>query len=152
MNETARALHLDHTIYKNVSGVEQAGHLTTARDMATLTKEAMKLPFIQETVGTQSLTVQDVDGRFTHTLASTNILLGKIQGIQGVKTGWTDDAGQCLITQTTRNQHTIITVVLNSQDRFGETEQLIEWSFRNHQWKSYLFEDWLKGATAGTYP
>ena len=147
MNETARVLHMNHTMYKNVSGVEQAGHLTTVRDMATLTKEAMKQPFIRETVKTQALTVNDVDGQFAHTLQSTNQLLGKVEGIEGVKTGWTDDAGQCLITQTTRNGHTIITVMLGSNDRFGETESLIHWSFANFVWKNYRFEDWFGGMT-----
>ena len=150
MNETAFTLHMDHTTYKNVSGVEQAGHLTTARDMATLTKEAMKQSFIRETVKTQTLTVSDVDGQFAHNLASTNQLLGKIEGIEGVKTGWTDDAGQCLITQTTRNGHTMITVILGSNDRFGETERLINWSFANHSWKNYRFEDWLDSAAGDT--
>ncbi len=150
MNETARVFHMNRTIYKNVSGVEQAGHLTTVRDMATLTKEAMKQPLIRETVKTQTLSVSDVDGQFVHNLTSTNQLLGKIEGIEGVKTGWTDDAGQCLITQTTRDGHTIITVILGSNDRFGETESLINWSFANHRWKNYRFEDWLDGATGET--
>lgn len=141
MNEKAQRLHMEHTVYQNVSGVEQEGHLTTVRDMATLTKEAMKEPFVRETVKTKELVIADIDGRFVHNLVTTNQLLGQVEGIEGVKTGWTTEAGECLITQTTRNGRTIITVVLGSENRFGESAELIRWAFANHEWQSYRLED-----------
>ncbi|HKY73712.1 MAG TPA: D-alanyl-D-alanine carboxypeptidase family protein [Patescibacteria group bacterium] len=152
MNEKARQLHMNNTTYRNVSGVEQEGHLTTVRDMATLTKEALKHPFVSQTVATQKLIISDVDGRFTHELETTNKLLGVVPGVEGVKTGWTTEAGECLITKTMRNGHSVITVVLGSEDRFGESAQLISWAFGQHKWKHYSLEDWLGGRTAGTYP
>ncbi|MBI5151361.1 MAG: D-alanyl-D-alanine carboxypeptidase [Candidatus Pacebacteria bacterium] len=141
MNEKAKDFHMDHTVYQNASGVEQTGHLTTVRDMATLTKEAMKIPFVRETVKTRTFTITDTSGKIVHQLLSTNKLLGVVDGIEGVKTGWTTDAGECLITQTTRNGHTIITVVLGSQDRFGESATLISWAFTQFGWKHYRFDD-----------
>lgn len=152
MNEKAKQLHMDNTTYRNVSGVEQEGHLTTVRDMATLTKEAVKHPFVSQTVATQKLVISDIDGRFTHELETTNKLLGVVPGVEGVKTGWTTEAGECLITKTVRDGHSIITVVLGSEDRFGESAQLISWAFSQHEWKRYSLEDWLGGKTAGTYP
>lgn len=152
MNEKAQSLHINNTTFKNASGVEQEGHLTTVRDIATLTKEAMKIPFFRDTVSVQTTTLHDIDGRFTHEIKTTNKLLGTIEGIEGVKTGFTTEAGECLITQTTRNNHTIITAMLGSQDRFGESARLIAWAFSNHDWVHYRFEDWLGGTTAGTYP
>lgn len=141
MNEKAKDFHMDRTIYQNASGVEQAGHLTSVRDMATLTKEAMKIPFVRETVKTKTLTITDTSGKIVHNLLSTNQLLGAVEGLEGVKTGWTKEAGECLITQTTRNGHTILTVVLGSQDRFGESSTLITWAFSHHEWKHYRFDD-----------
>lgn len=152
MNEKAQSLHMNNTTFKNASGVEQEGHLTTVRDVATLTKEAMKLPFFRDTVSRQSMTLHDIDGRFTHDVKTTNKLLGVVEGIEGVKTGFTTEAGECLITQTTRNNHTIITAMLGSQDRFGESARLIAWAYANHEWNLYRFSDWLGDAAAGTYP
>lgn len=152
MNEKAQSLHMNNTTFKNASGVEQEGHLTTVRDIATLTKEAMKLSFFRDTVSRQSMTLHDIDGRFTHEVKTTNKLLGVVEGIEGVKTGFTTEAGECLITQTTRNNHTIITAMLGSQDRFGESARLISWAYATHEWKFYRFSDWLGTAAAGTYP
>ena len=132
---------MHNTTWKNVSGVEQEDHKTTARDLATLAKEAMKNEFFRETVKTASYTMTDVSGQIVHQLFTTNQLLGKVSGVEGIKTGWTTQAGECLITQTTRSSHIIIIVVLNSADRFGENATLIEWAFKNHEWKMFKMEE-----------
>ncbi|HZZ98760.1 MAG TPA: D-alanyl-D-alanine carboxypeptidase family protein [Candidatus Saccharimonadia bacterium] len=137
MNEKAKEWHMTNTTFFNVSGVEQEGHQTTVRDLATLEKKAMENEFFRDTVKSPRVTFTDLSGKIVHDLISTNELLGVVPGIEGVKTGWTDDAGECLVTQTTRNGHTIITVMLNSNDRFGESTRLIEWAFANHTWKSF---------------
>lgn len=138
MNAKAKQLHLDNTHYSNVSGVEQPHHYTTTRDLALLTKEAMKNETFRQIVSTQSTTITSLDGQTTHYLTNINQLLGVVEGLQGVKTGWTDNAGECLVTSTVRDNHQIITVILNSQDRFGESAYLINWAYQNHQWKQPL--------------
>lgn len=139
MNEKAREFHLDNTMFTNVSGVEQDEHVTTVRDTATLTKEAMKDPFFRETVGTKELVVTDVSGKITHYLYSTNKLLGAVDGLIGVKTGWTDLAGECLVTETLRDGQDIITVVFASEDRFGESRALIRWAYQSFDWVEFNF-------------
>ena len=140
-NEKAKELHMENTHFVSVSGVEEEGHVTTARDIATLVKEAMKNQLFAETVKIKQASISDISGTIAHQLYSTNKLLGTVQGVEGIKTGWTTQAGECLVTQTTRDGHTLITVVLNSQDRFGDSRRLIEWIFAMHEWRYFLFED-----------
>ena len=141
MNTKAGSFHMENTTYKNVSGVEQGGHITTVRDISTLAKAAMAYPFIRDTVKLEKAIVTDTTGQIAHELKSTDKLLGKVAGIEGIKTGWTTQAGECLVAQVTRDGNTIISVVLKSDDRFGETEYLIEWAFSNHMWKTFQFEE-----------
>ncbi len=79
--------------------------------------------------------MQSIDGNYIHKLESTNKLLDSYLKINGLKTGTTDDAGRCLIAIAENQEgHEIVTVVLNSQDRFGESKILIDWVFRAFQW------------------
>jgi len=134
MNEKAKELHLDHTVFKNPSGVEQDGHVTTARDLAILAAYALQNPEISRIAQIQSITVTDVSGTIIHKLDTTNQLLGQIEGLKGLKTGFTDNAGQCLISYVERGDKKIIVVVLDSLDRFGDSVSLINWTFDHHQW------------------
>lgn len=135
MNQKAQDWHLNKTQFKNVSGVEQWGHQTTVRDLAVLTKQAMRQETFAQMVATPAITVTDITGQVAHQLKNINQLLGVIPGLRGVKTGWTESAGECLVTDTVRDGHEIIIVVLGSQDRFGESAALIDWAFANHQWQ-----------------
>lgn len=134
MNQKAKSLHLDHTAYKNPSGVEQYGHITTARDLAILASVAMKNPILSEIVRSKYKLVTDITGEIKHPLTTTNELLGVIPGIKGLKTGWTENAGECLVSAVERDGHMVITVVMGSTDRFGDTTKLIDWTFAHHNW------------------
>lgn len=134
MNRRATELHLFDTQYRNVSGVEQAGHHTTAADLARLSAEAMKNPVFAGIVATRSRVVTDVSGSLIHPLRNKNELLGAVAGVRGIKTGWTELSGECLVTDTVRDGNEIIVVVLGSSDRFGDSAALIEWSFNAHEW------------------
>lgn len=135
MNVKAKALHLDHTIYKNPSGIEQYGHVTTPRDLATLASVAMSDPVLREIVGTKYTKITDLTGQIAHPLESTNELLGEIPGLLGLKTGWTTNAGECLVSYVERDGQGIIVVVLGSFDRFGDTRTLIDWAYSHHTWE-----------------
>ncbi len=136
MNQKAQDLHLLDTSFSNVSGIESLNHKTTVHDLAILTKEAVKNTTFMEIVGTPSITISNVTGESKYLIESTNLLLGQVDGLIGIKTGWTENAGECLVTYTIRNNQKIITVVLNSTDRFGESQQLIDWSFTHHTWQN----------------
>lgn len=134
MNAKAASLHLDHTTYRNPSGIEQYGHVTTPRDLAILAGVAMSDPVISEIVSTKSTTISDVTGEILHPLESTNELLGIVPGLKGLKTGWTTNAGECLVSYIERDGKRIVVVVLGSSDRFGETIELVDWVYSHHNW------------------
>ncbi|MBU1085252.1 D-alanyl-D-alanine carboxypeptidase [Patescibacteria group bacterium] len=134
MNIKAKDLNLHDTQFQNSSGLDSYGHYTTTHDIAILTVVAMENPIFKKIVNISSITVTDIDNTITHDLKTINDLLGNVSGLKGVKTGWTELAGECLVTYTQRGNKEIITVILGSQDRFGESTQLIDWVFTNHQW------------------
>lgn len=135
MNKKAITLALFKTHFVNTTGIDQANHYSTAYDLAHLAAYAMKKPLFVEMVGTQKMTISDIENKQKHKLENTNELIGKVSGLLGVKTGWTEGAGECLIAYVEREGRKIITVLLGSQDRFGETEKLIDWVFENYRWQ-----------------
>jgi serine-type D-Ala-D-Ala carboxypeptidase (penicillin-binding protein 5/6) len=136
MNEKADELSMNHTHYENPSGLSSPQHLTTVRDLLVLARYAMKNSDFAEIVKLKQATVKSVDGKTTHTVETTNKLLGEVEGIEGIKTGWTEEAGECLVTQVTRDGHTILTALLRSPDRFTETKLLIAWVFDGFYWET----------------
>ena len=134
MNAKAQSLHLTNTTFKNPSGIDQYGHVTTSRDLAILASYAIENLNIREIVGNKQYTISDVTGQITHELLTTNQLLGEISGLSGLKTGWTSGAGECLISYVERDGNKIVVVVLGSTDRFGETRTIVDWVYAHHDW------------------
>lgn len=137
MNDFAGSLHLDNTNFTNPSGLDGNGDniVSTARDLTRIATYAMKNPEFAKIVGTKEITVRSVDERFVHKLVSVNELLGEVPGVLGVKTGWTESARENLVTYIERDGHKVMLAVLGSQDRFGETKELITWIFANYSWQ-----------------
>ena len=135
MNEKARQLSLENTKFYNPSGVDGNGHVTTARDLIRVSEVAMRIPEFAKIVGTKEITVASLDGKLKHRLTNINLLLGKVPGVLGVKTGWTENARENLVTYIERDGHKVMIALLGSQDRFGETKELIDWMFGNYKWE-----------------
>jgi D-alanyl-D-alanine carboxypeptidase (penicillin-binding protein 5/6) len=143
MNQKADSLNLTHTYFANPTGLDSdpEGNIltdfsyTTALDLARLAAEALKNQFLLEIFSTSSMTISDVEGKISHQLNNINELLNQLPGMKGIKTGWTEEAGECLVGYTERGDHGVITVVLGSQDRFGETIKLTNWIFDNFRWQ-----------------
>jgi D-alanyl-D-alanine carboxypeptidase (penicillin-binding protein 5/6) len=142
MNQKAFDLNLWDTNYANSTGLDTddqdrllVNHsFTSTLDLARLASEALKEPLIANVVATRYLEITDVTGQIVHPLYNINQLLGKVEGLKGIKTGWTEEAGECLVSFVERDSHKVVIVVLGSQDRFGETEKLVDWVFANFQW------------------
>lgn len=134
MNQSAQRLGMTNSHFTNPAGFDDANQFSNAADLARLARAAVANPLISKIVTTRSTVLNDVSGTKTYFLKNINELLGKIEGIEGIKTGQTEGALEILISQTTRNNHTIVVVVLGSDDRFAESEKLIEWSFQNYRW------------------
>lgn len=135
MNDKARQLNLDNTLFTNPSGLDGLGLKTTARDLARESVVAMQIPFFKQVVGTKEKLVTSVDGIYKHKLTNINELVGEVPGVLGIKTGWTENAKENLVSYVERDGHEVVFVVLKSSDRFGETKSLIEWVYGNFEWK-----------------
>lgn len=134
MNAKARELGLHNTHFANPAGFDDPAQYTTSYDLARLARLAVANPLIAKIVSTKSTVVTDVTATKTYYLENVNKLLGDVQGTNGIKTGQTEGSLEVLVAQTSRANHTIITTVLGSEDRFEESKQLIEWAFANHIW------------------
>jgi D-alanyl-D-alanine carboxypeptidase (penicillin-binding protein 5/6) len=134
MNAKARELHLVHSTFTNPVGYDDPNHKMTPIDLALLGEAALNNKTIAKMVAIPEITISDVSHTYFHQLKNVNELLGKIPGVGGIKTGWTEEAGENLITMVERGGHQVIIVTLHSQDRFGDTSQLIDWIFGNYQW------------------
>lgn len=135
MNEKAKELSLTNSKFYNPSGIDGNGQVTTARDLIRASEVAMRNPEFSKIVGTKFVTVQSVDGKIAHRLSNINELLGKVPGVLGVKTGWTENARENLVTYLERDGHKVMIAILGSQDRFGETKELIDWIDANYTWE-----------------
>jgi len=136
MNQKAAGLKLENTHFTNSIGLDEEGHYSTAIDLAKLATVALKNPVFSRIVSTPDWLITDITGTAVHKLKNTNELVGKIEGVRGIKTGWTQNAGECLVALTERNGRKIISVILGSGNRFRETETLISWTFQNFDWRA----------------
>jgi D-alanyl-D-alanine carboxypeptidase (penicillin-binding protein 5/6) len=135
MNKKAKELHLENTSFYNPTGLDGNGHVTTAKDLIRVSEVAMRNFIFAQIVATKEKVVKSEDGKITHNLVNINELLGKVPGVMGIKTGWTENARENLVTYLERDNHKIYIAVLGSQDRFGETKELIDWIFTHYTWQ-----------------
>ncbi len=135
MNKKVKDLGLTNSHFTNPVGFDDGAQYSTTRDLAIVAKYALQNSTFAEIVGTKEKIVKSVDGRFSHRLINTNELLGEVEGVKGVKTGWTENSRENLVTYVERNNRKVMTVVLGSSDRFGETKELIEWIYENYIWE-----------------
>lgn len=124
MNEKAKMLFLTNTNFADPIGLEDSRDYTTPLDLARLASYALGNETFAEIVATKTREITDVTGKNKYVLNNLNKLLG-IQGVQGVKTGYTNEAGQVLVTSKKEGDHTIIIVIMDSKDRFSDTVKLL---------------------------
>ncbi len=135
MNIRAQELSLDETFFKNPIGLDDEGHLSSAHDLAMMSRYAMNIPAFRKIVAMEGARIESVDGRFSHEFQSTNYLLGSYLNVLGVKTGTTYAAGQSLINLAqNENGQEVIAVLLNSPQRFQENKSMLDWAFRSYLW------------------
>lgn len=134
MNEKAAELGLENTHFVTPHGLDRDGHYTTALELAKITDYALKNPKIAEVVSTKQYTVT-ING-YSKTISNTNELLGYLDGVNGVKTGYTSKAGRCLVTSVERDGFEIIVVVLGADTRKIRTQdsiKLIEYIYKEYE-------------------
>ncbi|MBI2028341.1 MAG: D-alanyl-D-alanine carboxypeptidase [Candidatus Levybacteria bacterium] len=124
MNEKARKLHLDNTNFADTAGLKDREDYTTVLDLAKLASYAIQNKTFAEIVATKEVSFSDITGENNYRVYNLNKLLG-VYGVNGIKTGYTDEAGQVLVTSKMEGDNTIIVVVMGSEDRFSDTEKLL---------------------------
>lgn len=136
MNEKAKALGMENTVFKNCNGLDEEGHLTTAYDVALMSCELIKHEEIFEFT---SIWMDELrDGKTQ--IVNTNKLLKSYNGITGLKTGTTSQAGSCISATAERDGLSLVAVVLGSEtgtDRFKAAATLLDYGFANYK-KSQL--------------
>ena len=130
MNERTQAMGLKNTRFANPNGLDQAGHYSSARDLAEIARAVMAEPALARIVSTRRFVVE---GPPLYVFFNNNPLLGQYEGLDGVKTGFTDDAGPCLAASAVRNGRRLVTVVLNSSGIAAETIALLDLGFATAQ-------------------
>lgn len=129
MNIKAEELNLEKTFFVTPSGLEGAGHGSSAYDMAVLTAEALKNETFAEMCSCTEKRLSFGNPPYERTLYNTNKLLSMYDGITGVKTGFTDEAGRCLVSSCERNGVTLICVTLNDKNDWNDHMALYDYGF-----------------------
>jgi len=135
MNQKAADLGLVHSSFTNPHGLDEPGHYTSAEDLATLSTLAMSDSRFAEIVSQPSVMVDDGQGGAKR-YQSSNKLLGAYDGANGVKTGWTDNAGYCLVASAERDGIGLVAVVLGTDsedERFDEARALLDWGYEHYR-------------------
>ena len=132
MNTIAKEWGLQDATFASASGLQDAGNQASAKDLATLARLGLYNKTFAELTATKTMKVTSGQGRI-YTLNTTNDLLDGTR-VLGLKTGYTPVAGECLITLSKINGHDIITVMLGSYDRFGETTRLLDCATNAYTW------------------
>lgn len=134
MNQNAQMLGLNNTHFVTPHGLDEEEHYTTAYELAILADYALNNEVFAQIVNTKSYTINI--NKSSKTLNNTNELLGNLNGVYGVKTGFTNGAGRCLVTSIKRGDLDIICVVLGAdtkKDRTRDSAKLIEYTFNKYK-------------------
>lgn len=134
MNKKAEELGLENSHFVTPHGLDEQEHYTTAYELAIIADYALDISKLQEVVKTKIYSVRINNN--TKTITNTNELLGYLDGVNGVKTGFTNGAGRCLVTSVERNGFNIITVVLGADTKKIRTKdsiKLIEYIYSNYE-------------------
>lgn len=131
MNRKAVAIGMNNSHFTNPAGFDNIQQKTTPFDLSIAARELLKNPYLRKMVGTKEIIISDVDYNTFHTLTNVNKLLGEIQGLGGLKTGYTEQAGENLVSFYRHNGHDYIIVVMKSEDRFLDTRVLVNWIKNN---------------------
>ena len=143
MNERALELGLEHSTFKNPHGLDMDGHQVSAKDMAVIARELISHEDILEFSSTYEDYLKKNDGSSVW-LVNTNKLVRFYNGVDGLKTGYTSNAGYCLTATAKRENTRFITVVMgveNSNLRSSDTTNLLNYGFSNYVNKIVLSKE-----------
>lgn len=133
MNKRAKELGMNDTEFKNCTGLDAEGHLTTAHDIALMSAELIKHDLIKKYSTVWMDTLRDGESE----LVNTNKLVRFYSGTTGLKTGTTSNAGYCLSATAERDNTSLVAVIMSapsSNDRFANAKKLLDYGFANYKY------------------
>lgn len=140
MNKRAKELGMKDTVFKNCNGLDEEGHVTSAYDVAVMSRELTKHEKVFEYTSIWLDTLRNGETQ----IVNTNKLLKTYNGITGLKTGTTDDAGCCMSATATRGEVSLVAVVLGcdtGKQRFSDSAALLDYGFANISVKELTLPD-----------
>jgi D-alanyl-D-alanine carboxypeptidase (penicillin-binding protein 5/6) len=140
MNEEAETLGLKNTHFENPIGLDEKDHYSSAGDLATMARVAMRHREFRDLVATEYASIYTPDREIP--LASTNELLFSYGPATGIKTGTTPDAGESLVSSASREDESFVCVVLDSrEERFGASARTLRYGFIAYDRKDLVVKD-----------
>ena len=150
MNARAAEIGMSHTCFVTPSGLEGEGHGASAYDMALLTREALQNPEFRAICCQKAARVRFGNPPYDRTLYNSNKLLSMYDGVIGVKTGFTDEAGRCLVSACTRDGMTLICVTLHAPDDWNDHMRLYDMGFAELEPRTLAVSDIPLPVAGGT--
>ncbi len=133
MTKEANSIGAKNSCFKNPHGLDQKGHYTTAYDLALIASECLNYEIFREVVTTKNTTIPSSTGEGFRYLKSKNKLLTTFDGCTGIKTGYTSNAGRCLVSSAQRDGMHLVSVVLNCRPMFEESATRMEEMFEKYK-------------------
>ncbi|MBR4290519.1 MAG: D-alanyl-D-alanine carboxypeptidase [Oscillospiraceae bacterium] len=133
MTRRAEELGCENTVFMTPHGLPHDVHHTTAYDLSLIAREAMKNETFRKIVGTAKMQIPWENHDYARVLSNKNRLLTTYDGSTGIKTGYTNKAGRCLVFSAMRNGMELIGCVLNCQDWFGQAESILDMGFEKYE-------------------
>jgi serine-type D-Ala-D-Ala carboxypeptidase (penicillin-binding protein 5/6) len=128
MNAKVAAMKLKNTHFENACGFDGAAHFSSANDLVAIAQAANQEPKIKVWTDLPRFAFESRQGR-KYDFATSNLLLGRVVGVDGLKTGFTQKAGKCLIAHGKRNGREVYLVMLNAKERWWDADALLNWAF-----------------------
>ncbi len=143
MNKRAKKLGMVDTKFKNPHGLDAKGHYSSAQDLTLLMREAVKHAEFKRIIKMKSVKLPKYKKRKARTIRSTDKLLGKVAGLRGGKTGFTNDARYCFVASARKDGMTLTSTILgapSSSARFTSSKRLLEWGFKYYRKRTLAAE------------
>lgn len=150
MNEKAKALGMNNTNFMNPSGLPEEGHYSTAYDMALLGCYAILNVEFCNLCASGSMRVSYGSPEYERTFTNHNKLLESVEGVFGIKTGFTKASGRCLVSAATRDGATLVCVTLKAPDDWNDHEKLYEYGFEKLSQMEVKCSETVKIAVVGS--
>jgi D-alanyl-D-alanine carboxypeptidase (penicillin-binding protein 5/6) len=133
MNKKAKELGAVNSNFVNSNGLPEKQHYTTAYDLALITRYSLHNPLFEEIVKTKKKIIGWPGHKWDRVMYNHNKLLWRYEYADGVKTGYTRQAGHCLVSSATKDNHRLIAVVLHSKNIYADSKELFNYGFSHFQ-------------------